>query len=500
MSEKSKRVYEVMMNLGEKISGVEKASMERHSLIKTFSDSKMVTIIFNRTLKENFKRYDISSTEYINLFDFFQEAVFYPYEKKVLLNDIFPNHSYQIKQVRNLQDYRIYENGIYVAYVHLYENESISYVNYFDSNKKKTERHLYDSRGFLSVRQVLNDKNIPIAEFYYSPNGQIKLEKYIESMERQYYQVYFENRKFFVPSNDDLQRLFFKFLLKPNDTVLLDSTRRSFYPIIESDFRGDLIPIFHAKHFIGKNSQTDRIGPRCEYVLNNLDKVDKIVTLTHRQRDDIAKRFDNKKQLEIVAPSTSIECKPNNLTINENETIHIGIVARYSVEKQLEHAIKAFDLVHKQNENTMLHMHCYTSNTRNLKIKSELIQLVSDLGIEKAVIFYDFVVDMSEVYNKLHMLMLTSIYEAFPMVLLEGMSYGIPFVAYNIQYGPDEAIEEGVSGYLVKPNQYEEIAQRINYLIENPEIYKRMAEKAYRRGNDFSKEKITNLWRKILKE
>lgn len=498
MSKKLRRVYQVTINVGNKISGVEKASMLRHSLVNTFSDSKMVTIIFNPTLRESFKRFDISPTEYINLFDFFQEATFYPYKKRTLLTDIFPEHIYQINQVLHSRDYRVYKGDLYIAYVRLYENESIAYINFFDINKKKVERHIYDSRGFLSVRKVLNDRNQPIVDFYNSPSGQIKMEKYYESLEKFYYQIYFENEKYYVSGDEELQRLFFKFLLQPEDTVLLDSTMRSFFPIIESGFTGELIPIFHAKHFLGNNSQTDRIGPRCEYVLNNLDKVDKIVTLTHRQRDDIAQRFNNKEQLAIVAPSTSIECIPNNHTINEYETIHIGMIARYSGEKQLDHVIKAFHLIHQKHNNTVLHMHCYTSNPRTLKIKTDLIQLVSDLEMKDAVIFHDFVVDMSEVYKKLHMSMLTSVYEAFPMVLLEGMSYGIPFVAYDIQYGPDEAIEDGVSGYLVEPNNYEAIAERMNYLIENPDIYRNMSEEAHKKANDFSKEKTTRLWKEVL--
>ena len=47
-------------------------------------------------------------------------------------------------------------------------------------------------------------------------------------------------------------------------------------------------------------------------------------------------------------------------------------------------------------------------------------------------------------------LILTSLFEPFGLVIPESMSCGLPVVAFDCPYGPREIIEDGVNGFLVK--------------------------------------------------
>ena len=62
--------------------------------------------------------------------------------------------------------------------------------------------------------------------------------------------------------------------------------------------------------------------------------------------------------------------------------------------------------------------------------------------------------------------------EGMPWVILEAMSAGIPVISTD-QGTISEVIEDGVSGFIIEPNK-DEIAKKICFLIENPEVSKRM--------------------------
>lgn len=56
----------------------------------------------------------------------------------------------------------------------------IDYINYFDTSRRKIKRELYDTRGFLSCVRVLSTDQKIQAEYYLSPEGKVKIEKYYD--------------------------------------------------------------------------------------------------------------------------------------------------------------------------------------------------------------------------------------------------------------------------------------------------------------------------------
>lgn len=57
-------------------------------------------------------------------------------------------------------------------------------------------------------------------------------------------------------------------------------------------------------------------------------------------------------------------------------------------------------------------------------------------------------------------------------------SYGKPVIASNVG-GLPEVVIDGVTGFLVEPRSYEQIAERILYFLNNPEVRIQMGESAY---------------------
>jgi len=102
----------------------------------------------------------------------------------------------------------------------------------------------------------------------------------------------------------------------------------------------------------------------------------------------------------------------------------------------------------------------YFESLKNAVISQELV---------KNVLFVGFRDDVPELMRALDIVLHASIEpEPFGRVILEGMALGRTMVATNIG-GPAEMIEDGVSGFLVPPNDPEALAQKIDYLLEHPE-------------------------------
>ena len=105
-----------------------------------------------------------------------------------------------------------------------------------------------------------------------------------------------------------------------------------------------------------------------------------------------------------------------------------------------------------------------------------------------------------DLYPKYSFLVMTSRFEGFPMVLLEGAAKSLPLVSFDIETGPNEIIDDGVNGYLIKHGDHDTMVERINSLISNPETRKKMSENVQITAKQFSVEEICEEWKLLLKE
>ena len=96
------------------------------------------------------------------------------------------------------------------------------------------------------------------------------------------------------------------------------------------------------------------------------------------------------------------------------------------------------------------------------------------------------------------MLLLTSRYEPFGLVLPEAMSCGLPVVSFDCDYGPREIITDGIDGYLVPLANVDLFAERICQLIENPDLRQKMGKAGVLSSQRFSPEKIMPQWKSLF--
>ncbi len=73
------------------------------------------------------------------------------------------------------------------------------------------------------------------------------------------------------------------------------------------------------------------------------------------------------------------------------------------------------------------------------------------------------------------LLVLPSFAEGVPVVLMEAMASHIPVIASRVA-GVPELVEDGVTGYVISPGDVDTLADRIDQLLANPALCKRMGQ------------------------
>jgi len=69
--------------------------------------------------------------------------------------------------------------------------------------------------------------------------------------------------------------------------------------------------------------------------------------------------------------------------------------------------------------------------------------------------------------------------EGHPWVIIEAMAAGLPIITTD-QGAITESVKDGINGFIVEERSPEQIAEKIKFLIENPEIMKKMGKESRR--------------------
>lgn len=98
---------------------------------------------------------------------------------------------------------------------------------------------------------------------------------------------------------------------------------------------------------------------------------------------------------------------------------------------------------------------------------------------------------------------MSSLYEGFPLVLIEAMNCGLPCVSFDIT-GANSIIDNGKNGFLVPDNNTDALANACMRLMENKTLLENMSNQAYISSAPFSKPKVMQKWLdlfvKLIKE
>lgn len=232
-----------------------------------------------------------------------------------------------------------------------------------------------------------------------------------------------------------------------------------------------------------------------------VDKVTAISPNVERYLLNIAKIERRKVQLinngvtmpNPISDTQKITLK-NELGLAE-DTLVLGFVGRlFNDHKRMTDLLEAISLI-KQKQIKLL----MVGDGRDRGLVEEKIK---ELGISEQVILVGYQSNTSLYYSIMDIFCIPSAREGFGLVAVEAMLFGLPVIASEVG-GLKDVVVDGETGFLVPPRSPESIAEKIQILIDQPQLRKQMGEKGRQRAlRHFTAERycrdVENLYLELL--
>jgi len=218
--------------------------------------------------------------------------------------------------------------------------------------------------------------------------------------------------------------------------------------------------------------------------------------LTYERADEIITLFEGNRQIQIREGASPSKTRiiPNGIDysylksldrVQNKEKYQIGFMGRVVPIKDVKTFIRACKMVYQERQDVEFFIMGPTDEEPDYY--RECVQLTEQENLTN-VVHFTGKVKVSDYYPKLDMIVLTSISEAQPIVLLEAMACGIPCVATDVGscsellYGRDSDDQHlGKSGLVTPLYSPQQTAQAILKILEDKRLFKQMGETGQRR-------------------
>ena len=255
------------------------------------------------------------------------------------------------------------------------------------------------------------------------------------------------------------------------------------------------IPIVTTVHSDYRLDFTENLYKKYVYTSLNviaLKFVDYYIAVSNNFKEMLENRSFNKERIYTVYNTIDFDKKVEYLPKKQflktygltEDTPVVGIIGRFDQVKGHDVFIKAAALVVKKYPEVKFLMAGEGPEENSLK------QLVKRLKLTNNIIFTGFVEDIFSFINAIDINVLTSYSESFPYVLLEGALMKKATISTAVG-GIVDLIKEEQTGLLAPGGDYETIAEKILFCLNNPQERAKLGESLYSYAKEnFSKESM----------
>jgi glycosyltransferase involved in cell wall biosynthesis len=170
------------------------------------------------------------------------------------------------------------------------------------------------------------------------------------------------------------------------------------------------------------------------------------------------------------------------------------MIARHSHEKGLDRIVPIWKKVVENHADWKLEIYGKSSENQEIEI------LIKSFDLENNISLFEPIKNVQEKYLDASMYLMSSRTEAFPMVLIEALSSGLPCIAYDCPVGPRAIIENNKNGFLIEDENENEFVNAICNLINNQNLRLQMGKNAKISSEKYNLDVIMQNWDKLFKE
>lgn len=168
-------------------------------------------------------------------------------------------------------------------------------------------------------------------------------------------------------------------------------------------------------------------------------------------------------------------------------------VGRFSKQKDVGSLLRIWTLVHKHYPEWCLYLYGGYGEEQDSILK-EIKQIDANIQVHEATS------DIMEKYKESSILLLTSSYEPFGLVLPEAMSCGLPVVAFDCPYGPADIITDGADGFLVKSGDINYYVDKVCFLLENEALRLKMGRAGQQTSQRYEASRVMPMWKNMFEQ
>lgn len=276
---------------------------------------------------------------------------------------------------------------------------------------------------------------------------------------------------------------------KPDIVVSLYPSESSFIPDIK-DGSKKVLELHYCKFF---RLQYGRKG-----LLGWIDK------LRTRQDEQIVRRFDKfvvltNEDREYWGDLPNIEVIPNaamHVSDAYSDVMNKRVIAvgRLDYQKGFDRLIQAWELVQHTGKFTDWKLDIYGQG----EWQEMLQQMIDKAELQNTVCLNRPTKQIGEEYVKSDMLVMSSNYEGFPMVMIEAMACGLPVVSFDYKCGPKDIIQSGINGLLVPNGDIQALADAMMKVMEDEAYRKMLSLNARKVVDTYSEQAVMAQWIRLF--
>lgn len=216
-----------------------------------------------------------------------------------------------------------------------------------------------------------------------------------------------------------------------------------------------------------------------------IEQADFVVALTNGDAEDWRRIHSN-----VYVIQNLVHLNDTN-SYSNCETKTIIYVGRFSGQKNIGSLLEIWKIVYQKNPDWSLHIFGGYGEEQD-QILSRIKEMNANIVVNPPTS------NIFEMYKKSSILLLTSRYEPFGLVLPEAMSCGIPVVAFDCPYGPADIITDGFDGFLIDNYDNHKFADKVCMLISDVSLRKKMGKAGILSSERFSADTIMPMWKKMF--
>ncbi len=209
------------------------------------------------------------------------------------------------------------------------------------------------------------------------------------------------------------------------------------------------------------------------------------IKISRKNRDKFKVVYNG---VDLASFSKAVPCSKSEIdsTLTENTKL-LCMVGRFSKQKDQATVIKAMKYL---PENVFLLL----AGDGPLKEENEKLADIS--GVSQRVKFLGIRKDIPEILKTSDLIVVSSHWEGFGLVAIEGMAAGKPVVASNIS-GLSEIVSG--AGILFEKENEKDLADKIKWLLDREKEYEKVAKRCIERSKKYDIKKMSEEYLKIYR-